>query len=73
MVKKPQHKLKCNGNRHIKPSGSLILETRFLYMILCIRSPVSAIQAIAINAKLIGILGDPGEISRVGRNGVTNI
>ena len=63
MVKRPQHKLKCNhqlSNRQIKPSGSLVLETRFLYMILCIRSLVFAIQAIAINAKLVGILGDLG-------------
>ena len=76
MVKRPQHKLKCNhqlSNRHTKPSGFLVQETRFLYMILCSRSPVSGIQAIAVNAKSVGILADLGEISRVGRNGVTNV
>ena len=76
MVKRPQHKLKCShqlSNRHTKPSGFLVQETRFLYMILCSRSPVSGIQAIAVNAKAVGILADPGEISRVGRNGVTNV
>ena len=60
MVKRPQHKLKCNRSRHIKPPGSLVKGTRFLYMFLCIRSPVSGIQAIAINAKLVSILGDSG-------------
>ena len=76
MVKRPQHKLKCNhqlSNCHTKPSGFLVQETRFLYMILCSRSPVSGIQAIAVNAKPAGILADLGEISRVGRNGVTNV
>ena len=75
-MKRPQHKLKCNhqlSNRHTKPSGFLVQETRFLYMILCSRSPVSGIQAIAVNAKPAGILADLREISRVGRNGVTNV
>ena len=30
-------------------------------------------QAIAVNAKPVGILGDLGEVSWVGRNGVTNV
>jgi len=50
-----------------------VQETRFLYMILCIRSPVSEKQAIAINAKSVGILGDLEEISQVGKNGVMNV
>ena len=76
MVKRPQHKLKCDhqlSNRHTKSSGFLVQDTLFLYMILCIRSPVSGIQAIAVNAKPVGILGDLREISWVGRNGVTNV